>query len=348
MEINSLPFPWAKLDSELNTAEYNDRFRDEFFDSSGGKNSVNFRELAKDFDLKKNRQVCRIKNTPYILTSVKKGDFVEIFADKADFVSGAAVGLIFIDNLSECLDNIEEKRQGVIRVIVDNKISDYFQSSGGVVKRFESDKYMFFLSGELLEKCIKDRFSILENIKQTDCGDSNSLTLSIGIGTKGKSLKESLDFAKAAVDLALSRGGDQAVIKDNTDDVRIYGGNVSPTTGNSRVRARAKAYALSDLMTECSNVLVMGHKNADFDSLGACVGICKIAKTFNRPFNIVLGNVSSSVSPLYDRLAEDKGYRDRFVSPDKAKELIKSRTLLVVVDCNVGSYCENEALKPCK
>ncbi len=344
MEIKSLPYSWARLDSELNIEEYSDRFREEFFDGDTEKRGFPFGELTEEFDPKKNRQLCRIKNTSYIITSVKDGDFIQVFLDKADFASSPAVGLIFIDNLTECLDNVEEKRQGVIRVIIDNKISDYFQNSGGVVKRFESDKYMFFLSGELLEKCMKDKFSILESVKQTDCGAGNSLTLSIGAGTKGKTLRESLDFAKAAVDLALSRGGDQAVIKDNTNAFKFFGGNVSPTTSNSRVRARAKAYALSDLMTECSNVLVMGHKNADFDSLGACVGICKIAKTFTRPYNIVLGNVTSSVSSLYEKLIEDKTYKDRFVSPEEAASLINTHTLLVIVDCNAGSYCENEAL----
>ncbi|MCD7904133.1 MAG: DHH family phosphoesterase [Clostridiales bacterium] len=227
---------------------------------------------------------------------------------------------------------------------MDNKIYDYFQNSGGVVKRFESDKYMFFLSGDLLRSCEENRFSILESIKQTDCGDSNTLTLSIGVGFKGRTLKESLDFAKAAVDLALSRGGDQAVVKDGGTDCKFYGGNLSPATGSSRVRARAKAYDLSDLMTECSNVIVMGHKNADFDSLGACVGICKIVRTFNRPYNIVLGKAASSAEPLYERLLKDKKYSEAFVSPEDARDCIKEKTLLVVVDCNAGAYCENEEL----
>ncbi|MCD7777113.1 MAG: DHH family phosphoesterase, partial [Clostridiales bacterium] len=320
----------------------NDKFKNEF--PEVGCEGKSFNKTAEGFDIKKNRQLCRIKNIPYIITSVKTNEGTEIFLDKADFSSDYAVGLIFIDNLSECLDNVEEKRQGVIRVIVDNKISDYFQNSGGIVKRFENDKYMFFLSGDLLKKCEENKFSILESIKQTDCGDSNSLTLSIGVGTKGKTLKEALDFAKGAVDLALSRGGDQAVIKDNTDAFRFYGGNVSSSGASSRVRARAKAYALSDLMTECSNVLVMGHKNADYDSLGACVGICKIARAFNRPCNIVLGKVTSSSAPLYERLKEDKTYKKAFVSPEDAESLIKEHTLLVIVDCNAAAYFESEDL----
>ncbi len=347
MDMNGIPFPWVLVDSDLNVIQSNEKFSEAFLEDRHEIRLLNLKDLTPELDINKNKQICTIKGSPYMLTSVKKQEGTEVFFDSAALMKNTsaeiAVGLIFIDNLSDILDNIEEKRQGVIRVIIDNKISDYFQSSGGIVRRFESDKYLFFLSGDLLRRCRENKFSILESIKSTDVGEQQNITLSIGAGVGGKTLKESLDFAKTAVELSLSRGGDQAIIK-NGENYEFFGGKVSSTTGNSRVRARAKAYALQDLMSECRNVIVMGHKNADFDSLGACVGIAKIAKTFNRPFSIVLGNVSSAVSPLYERLSEDKTYKERFVSPEDAEKLINDRTLLILVDCHLASYSENGRL----
>ncbi|MCD8239541.1 MAG: DHH family phosphoesterase [Clostridiales bacterium] len=345
MDFNSLPFLWVLLDENLNITEYNSLFQKalSFKTEIKGKS---IKEAFPDFDPVKEKQLVKIKGEPYIFTSVKTESGLSIFMDKCCFSQAPvniAVGLIFIDNFGEALENVAEKRQGVIRVITDNKISDFFRSIGGIVRRFENDKYMFFLTGEGFEKCRKGKFSILEGIKQIDCGDNTCLTLSIGVGINGKTLRESLDFAKAAVDLALSRGGDQAIIKDN-EEHEFFGGGSQGSGHNSRVRARAKAYALADLIKECTNVIVMGHKNADFDALGACVGLCRIAKTLNRPFNIVLGEVSSSVSLLYDRIKEDKEYKDKLISPDEAENYIKERTLLIICDCHLAAQCETDSL----
>lgn len=345
MDVNSLPFLWVRLNENLIITEYNYGLKAEL-SFAGDILGKSLKEFFPDFDPVKEKQLIKIKDAPYIFTSLKTDGGLSLFMDKCCFSQtpiNIAVGLIFIDNLTEVLENVAEKRQGVIRVIIDNKISDFFRSSGGIVRRFENDKYMFFLGGEALEKCRKNKFSILDGTKQIDCGEHTSLTLSIGVGINGKTLRESLDFAKAAVDLALSRGGDQAIIKDN-DSYEFFGGGTQSANRNSRVRARAKAYALADLITECSNVIVMGHKNADFDSLGSCVGLCRIAKALNRPFNIVLSNVSSAISPLYDRLMEDNGYKDKFISPEEACKYIKDRTLLIITDCHIASYCENGSL----
>lgn len=347
MEITTMPFPWVRLDNDLNIICSNEKFSETFLNDKHEIRLINIKDIFPKFSPQKNKQYAAVKGEPYILTSAKNGNFTEVYFDKdispENTASNVAVGLIFIDNLSEALETTEEKRRGVIKVIIDNKITNYFQKEGGIVRRFENDKYIFVLCSSLLDKCRENKFSVLESIKQIDCGGSGSITISIGVGINGKTLKASLDYAKTAIELCLSRGGDQAIIKKD-ENYEFFGGKVNSVTGNSRVRARAKAYALQDLISECSNVLVMGHKNADFDSLGACVGISKIAYSFDRPFNIVLGNVSSSVMPLYNRLKDDKIYKDKFVQPNEAEKLLKSGTLLIVADCHIASCCENPAL----
>ncbi len=344
MELNSVPFPWVCADENLNITDSNDRFSEEFFNDRHEIKLLGLKDLCPDFDPAKRKQICRIGGHIYLVSVSKDNGCMNVFFDRIiQDSAGVAIGLIFTDNLTECLDNVEDKRRGVVKVILENKINDYFQSGGGIVRNFENDKYLVILTSALLDKCRYNKFSILDSVKQIDCGEGASITISMGLGINGKTLKESLDFAKTAIELALSRGGDQAVIKNN-EAYEYFGGKTSSVKGNSRVRARAKAYALSDLISECSNILVMGHKNADFDSLGACVGICKIARTFGKAYNIVLGNVSSAVSPLFDRLAADKNYKDCFVKPDAAEKLVRKNTLLVIVDCHVADYSENAGL----
>ncbi len=344
MELHSVPFPWVCADKNLNIMASNDRFSEEFFNDRREIKLLGLKDLCPGYDPAKLKQICRIAGHIYMVSTAKEKDCYNVFFDRIIQDSAdIAIGLIFIDNLTDCLENVEEKRRGVIKVILENKINDYFQADGGVVRSFESDKYLIILTSAILDKCRLNKFSLLENVKQIDCGEGFSITLSIGLGINGKTLKESLEYAKTAIELSLSRGGDQAVVKDG-EAYEYYGGKTSSVKGNSRVRARAKAYALTDLISECSNILVMGHKNGDFDSLGACVGICKIARTFGKAYNIVWGNVSSSVSPLYDRLAEDKNYKDCFIKPEDAEGYVKNKTLLVIVDCHVAAYSENPQL----
>lgn len=249
------------------------------------------------------------------------------------------VGLLYIDNYDELIDSIDEIRQSLIMALIDRKINKYMQGIDAISKKLEKDKFLFMFKQSYLSEICSNRFAILEEIRDINLGNESSATISIGIGVGRDTFVERYDLARAAIDLALGRGGDQAVVK-SIDQEKFYGGKSVQIERNTRVKARVKAHALKELIEGKERVVVMGHSIGDVDSFGASIGIYRIAKTLNRKANVVLNEVSQSVKPIRDRFYTKEYEEDMIITGDEAKELVDENTVLVIVDVNRASYTE--------
>lgn len=255
------------------------------------------------------------------------------------------IGLVYIDNYEEALESIDEVRRSLLSALVDRKITKFMQGIDAVIRKLEKDKYIIVFKNQYLEKLKNDKFSLLEDVKNINIGNDMAVTLSIGIGIAEESYNKSYDFARAAIDMALGRGGDQVVIKEK-DNIRYYGGKSQHIEKTTRVKARVKAHALSELIEAKDHVLIMGHKLSDVDAVGAAIGVFRICKTFNKKAHIVIDDISTSVAPIIERVRStaDSGDTDIFVRGEKALTMVDPDTMLVVVDVNRRSYVECEGL----
>ena len=253
-------------------------------------------------------------------------------------------GLIYIDNYDEVMNSVEEVRQSLLVALVDRKINQYIAKADGIVKKTETDKYFIALKKQEFKRLEDDKFSLLEDVKTVNIGNDMAVTLSIGIGMNGESYAQNYDYARTSIDMALGRGGDQAVVKDS-DKILYYGGKAQQMEKTTRVKARVKAHALKELMDNKDRLLIMGHRMADIDAFGAAVGIYRIAMSMNKKANIVLNDVTSSVRPMMERFQNNPEYPDdMFLNGAKAAELVDAGTMLVVVDVNRPSITDEPSL----
>ena len=249
-------------------------------------------------------------------------------------------GLIYLDNYDEALESVEEVRRSLLTALIDRKINKAIGSIEGVVKKLEKDKYFFTIKQKYMEQLEEERFSILEEVKAVNIGNEMAVTLSIGIGMGGDSYSQNYDFARAAIDMALGRGGDQAVVKDGSR-IQYYGGKSQQLKKATRVKARVKAHALRELVETKDRLLIMGHQMSDIDSFGAAIGIYRIAVALNKKAHIVINQVTSSVQPMMDRFLDNPEYpEDLFLKGPQAAELVDNNTMLVVVDVNRPSITD--------
>lgn len=337
--FENIPFSVLKISPDGDFISYNTAFEQNIFPLTEKK--INIKDIVKDFNFDKEEQQCEIAQKEYNITVKKCEENYYLFFNEIKISNShkTIVGLIVIDNYEEVLDGLEEFRHPLLLAIVDRKIKKMAKDLGGVVKNFEKDKYILILSQKSLDQLKEERFQILDAIREMDMGNSIPITLSIGIGTNGQDLDENMEFARVSLDLALSRGGDQVVIKDN-QNYQFFGGHAKEGIKNSRVRARVKAYALTELIEDASNVLIMGHKHTDLDCMGAGIGVYTIVSALDKKCKIVLNEVTSSVSYLYDRITKDEKYNNVFISSEEALKLVNKKTLLIVVDVYKQSLCE--------
>ena len=253
-------------------------------------------------------------------------------------------GLIYLDNYDEALESVEEVRRSLLTALIDRKISKYISGMNGIVKKIEKDKYFFAIKQQYMARIQEERFSILEDVKTVNIGNDMAVTLSIGIGMNGDSYSQNYEYARTSIDMALGRGGDQAVVKDS-DKIQYYGGKAQQMEKTTRVKARVKAHALRELMENKDRLLIMGHRLADIDSFGAAVGIYRIAMSMNKKANIVVNEVTSSVRPMMERFMGNAEYpEDMLLTGPRAAELVDQGTMLVIVDVNRPSITDEPAL----
>lgn len=249
-------------------------------------------------------------------------------------------GLIYLDNYDEALESVEEVRRSLLTALIDRKITKYIAAMNGIVKKLEKDKYFIAIKQCYIQELKDNRFSILEEVKTVNIGNEMAVTLSIGLGMNGDSYSQNYDYARIAIDMALGRGGDQAVVKDG-ERIQYFGGKAQQVEKTTRVKARVKAHALRELMETKDRLLIMGHRLTDVDSFGAAVGIYRIATAMNKKANIIINEVTSSVKPMMERFTGNADYpEDIFLTGAKAADLVDNNTILVVVDVNRPSITD--------
>jgi len=253
-------------------------------------------------------------------------------------------GLIYIDNYDEVMASVEEVRQSLLIALVDRKVNHYIGKVDGIVKKIETDKYFIALRKSCFQELEADKFSLLEDVKTVNVGNEIPVTLSIGLGLSTESYAQGNNYARVAIDLALARGGDQAVIK-KCNGITYYGGKREQTQKNTRVKARVKAEALREFIMMRDQIFVMGHKLTDVDAFGAAVGICRATQILGKRAHIILNEVSASLRPLYNQYVSDSSYpSDLFLNSKEALDMADENSLVIVVDTNRPKMTECEGL----
>lgn len=293
-------------------------------------------------DSSKEKELPEGDRTAMFVIVTDETELVEVKQNYLD--SRACVGLVTIDNYDEALASVDEVRRSMFVTLVDRKLGNYFGSLHGLIKKLEKDKYLFFLMDKDITAAADDRFSVLDGVRSINIGNNLSLTLSIGAGVGYEDYIKSYDTARKAIDMAMGRGGDQAVLMSE-DGIQYFGGKSAAAAKNTRVRARVKAQAFRELLERKETVIIVGHKSADVDALGSAAGVWRIAKTMGKKAHIVNGNSDASVKPFKARFSVENGYpEDFFVTAEKALSMMDENTMLVVVDVNRPSYTEEPSL----
>jgi len=252
-------------------------------------------------------------------------------------------GLFFLDNYVEAMGSADDVRRPLLTAMIDRKIVRYFDGMQAIMKKLEKDKYFFVIERRYLMELYETQFDILEQVKTVNIGNEMRITLSIGIGDGGATYAQCYDFARQAIDMALGRGGDQAVVKDG-ENIHYFGGKTNSKEKTTRVKARVKAHAFRELIENKDRLLIMGHKLMDIDSLGAAVGIWRIAATMGKEAHIVSSAVNNAIRPMLARFQNGDYPEDMFIPEEKALQLLDEGTVLVVVDTNRPSMVEGPRL----
>lgn len=281
----------------------------------------------------------------------KDYNYVVYFIDNTDLINlekqikdkRCIVGIMCIDNYTEIAQNVDEVKRPMLGALIDRKVHRWLQDEDIIIRKFERDKYMMIFSHELLAKIEASKFAILDEMRKTQMGNELPITMSIGIGENIETLGASMDEARAALDLALGRGGDQAVIK-NQDKYTFYGGKTKEVEKSTRVKARMKAYAFKELIQESDSMIIMGHKNMDMDCLGAAMGVYRVAAMMGKGAKIVLDEPTVAIQMLYNRIIGSKEYEDLFITSQEAEQQLDDETLLVIVDVHRASYVQHRKL----
>ncbi len=253
-------------------------------------------------------------------------------------------GLIYIDNYDEIMESVEEVRQSLLVALIDRKINQYISNVDGLAKKMEKDKYFIVFKKKYFEKMKADRFSVLEDVKTVNIGNEVPATLSIGLGMSNDTYIQSYNYARVSIDLALARGGDQAIIK-TANGIDYYGGKRDQTSRNTRVKARVKAEAIREFIAVKDRVLIMGHKIGDADSFGAAMGIYRAAVEMKKEAHIVLNDITAAIRPLYEVFQKNPAYPDDlFLSSKNVLEYAGKNAMVVVVDTNKPEMTECQEL----
>ena len=260
-----------------------------------------------------------------------------------------AVGLIYLDNYEEALESVEEVRRSLLIALIDRKINKYISSIDGICKKIEKDKFLVILRKKALKSLEENKFDLLQEVKTVNIGNEMAVTISIGVGLDGLSYAQNYEFARNAIDMALGRGGDQAVVKTPTN-LGYYGGKTQQVEKSTRVKARVKAQALTEILSSRDEVYIMGHRNGDVDSFGASVGMYRIARAMDKPAHIVLNDISTSLQPLVDMFKDSPEYESDMIIPStRSLEWVGNNAALIIVDVNKPSITEcPDLIKYCK
>ena len=241
--------------------------------------------------------------------------------------------VLLLDNYDELMKNLTENQRSALVSEIDARLDEWVAESGGMLRRYQRERYLFIFDEQYLAKFIENKFDILDTIHQVVNPSGINATLSIGVGKDGETYRELFQFANLSIDMALSRGGDQAVIR-NKFTFEFYGGRSKETEKRTKVKSRVMANALSALVSDSSQVFIMGHRSPDNDCIGAAAGVCALCRKNGVPVHIIKEAAPPPAQELIDRLSPLPEYQDCFLTAQEALLIADSRSLTVVVDTN--------------
>ena len=363
--IMNLPIPLCILEFDGNISWYNNKFY-EMTESSDllGENIDN---IIKNLDLRKvlneNKEMytdVTYKDRQYtVVYNVIKNEqnkqvkylMMLYWLDKTDYLAlnqkyedeKNSIMLIQVDGYDEVIKSTSEDKRSLISIELEKILSDFETSINAAVKRTAKDKYIVITNKKGLSKLQDSKFAVLDVVRDIDYGNTLPVTISIGVGRGGDSIYENLQLANGALDLALGRGGDQAIIKTK-DKFEFYGGKSKAIEKTTKVKSRLIGHALKEIISESKMVYIMGHKYPDLDAMGAAVGIYDICKSLGKETYIVLDEINESIDEFINRLNKKEYYQDLFINKEGAIKNCTKDTLVVVVDTHRPSFTECEEL----
>ncbi|MBX9186188.1 DHH family phosphoesterase [Clostridium sp. K04] len=356
--ISNMSYPIALIDNEGNILWANKRLKEELnlLDLqeqnilSIGRNLDLHKLLKCDKDLS---QRIKIKDSFYSIyannigyENIKYNEskylvyFNEVSNLRDLYSTRESIMLIEVDNLSEALERTDETNRPMLAAEVEKEINSYSKKLKAMIVKYEYNKYCLSVQDKYINDEINCKFNILDKISSIDRGNKLEVTLSIGIGRGGDNPQENYNNAMTARELALGRGGDQVVIKNN-EKISFFGGNTRELEKRTRVRARVIAQAVRELIFESSNIFIMGHKNPDMDSLGASVGLWSAIRQLGKNCNIIIDNDTTAIDYYMTKLKKGDKYDNLFISSDEAEKNINEKTLLIIVDVHNKGYVNN-------
>ncbi len=271
-------------------------------------------------------------------------DSTELLDTRDEYIrSRPVVSIILIDNYDELTNNLTDSAVSNLNAALNERISAWAEKIGGLLRKLERNRFLFIFEAKDLFRITEGKFSLLESAREVANPSGIAATLSFGVGKDGSGFQENYDFAALALEMALSRGGDQAVIKDKYD-FSFYGGRSVEAERRSKVKSRVMASSLTALIQQASRVFLMGHRNADADAIGAACGVVALCRSLGKKANIVVDQATSTAPKLLNLIHTEQQYEDVFLSGQDALLLADARSLLIVVDTNRPDQVESMEL----
>lgn len=356
--ISNMSYPLALIDNEGNILWANKRLKEEL--NLLDLQEQNILSIGRNLDLQKLlkcdkdlRQRVKIKDSFYSIYATNISNKNESYVRQTYLVYFNEVSnlrdlysiresimLIEVDNLSEALEVTDEANRPMLAAEVEKAINSYSKKLKAMIIKYEYNKYCLSVQDKYINDEINCKFSILDEISNIDRGNKLEVTLSIGIGRGGDNSQENYNNAMTARELALGRGGDQVVIKNN-EKISFFGGNTRELEKRTRVRARVIAQALRELIFESSNILIIGHKNPDMDAFGAAVGLWSAIRQLGKSCNVIIDNDITAIDYYINKLKSDSKYDNLLISSSEAEKVINDKTLLIIVDVHNKGYVNN-------
>lgn len=250
------------------------------------------------------------------------------------------VMLLEVDNIDEALKSIDEDKKPLLVAEIERTINSYANNLKAMIRKYSNSKYVMTMQDKYIKEEIEKKFEILDNVREINIGNKLAVTISVGIGRQGKNPEENHKFAISAKELALGRGGDQVVVKSD-EKLSFFGGKTKEVEKRTKVRARVIAHALNDLMKESNRIFIMGHKNPDYDCIGAALGIYRTAKIINKECYIVMNTETLGIKPIIQKIEEEEEYNGVFIGEENCKNLMNEESLLILLDVHSRGYIQS-------
>lgn len=271
-------------------------------------------------------------------------DLTELYQIRDEYIrSRPVISIILIDNYEELTKNLTESAISNMNAKLNDAITQWTDGYNGLLRKLERNRFLFIFEKRDLQRAVDDKFSLLESIHEITNPSGLPASISIGLGVDGANFEEGYDFAALSIEMALSRGGDQAVVKDRFN-FSFYGGRNREADYRSKVRSRVTANSLMELIGQSGHVFVMGHKNADLDAVGAAMGVCCLCRKRGKRFSIVIDTEKNAAPKLISQIQAEPQYRDCFISGQDALLMADNRSILIVVDTNRPDQVECQPL----